>query len=330
MDKNNFESRFVPPDMERATKDERNRLGSYKRWRMEHNVPLGDPQLPEYLAYLIHERGLSPSSAKSHLATVRSRYRAMLKAGSLRQILTASGLSVQQIDATIAHIWKAIDPQAVKIDVKPNPARNQNLDDEHIQALIESPDTSQPMGLRDLTIILFMSMLGLTPNEVCALNVNDLHAKLNGQPALHVPGSLGRTERLIPYGQEHWITRITNAWLHYAGIREGAVFRGFYKSGVKLRDNRLSPRAVERLLRNYPIVVRGEPVVLNPIDLRHAYARHQYRLGVEVDTIRQHLGFSTIQPVMDYLGNTHFSDAWARPYQFDMSRLSRWEEYDGK
>lgn len=321
---------LVPSLEDKPSKDDLNRLKAAAKWGIEGQVRFDDPSwLQQYVDHLMNERGLSPNSTRSHLSTTRSRIRKLIKNGSLRRHLAQSGLSEEQIDALIGRLLEAISPSAIKVHVPRMPSHNLNLDHHHIQMLLEGPDASEPIGLRNLAVISLIVATGIGQHEVAALNVEDLQQELDGQTALHVPSGRGCTERLIPYGENIWVLSVVRAWLRYAGIKEGAVFRSLYKSGRKLRNNRLSRRAVERLVANYPILVGGETVALKPLDLRHAYARHQFRRGVGVETIREWLGFNTIKPVMDYLGNARFGDKPAQPYHFDFSRLERWEN-DGR
>jgi len=321
---------LVPPDQDNPSKDDLNRLRAVRNWGAEHRIRFDDPTwLQQYADYLINEREMSPNSTLSHIGTTRSRIRSLIEDGSLQRWLIQRGQNEAQIDALLAHLWQAIGPKTVKVQISPTPSRNLNLDHHHIQMLLERPDASEPTGLRDLAVISLMVATGIGQHEVAALNVEDLQQELDGQTALHVPSGRGCTERLIPYGENIWVLRVVRAWLRYAGIKEGALFRGFYKSGYKLRDSRLSRRGIERLVANYPIVINGKPVVLRPLDLRHAYARHQFRRGAGVDTIREWLGFNTTKPVMAYLGNIRFGDQPEQPYHFDFSRLERWEN-DGR
>lgn len=46
-------------------------------------------------------------------------------------------------------------------------------------------------------------------------------------------------------------------WLNTANIKSGPVFRGFWRSGNKVRENRLSANSVNALLNKYPLTVDG-------------------------------------------------------------------------
>ena len=87
-----------------------------------------------------------------------------------------------------------------------------------------------------------------------------------------------------------------------AGIRDGPVFRGFYRDGQTVRPGRLTVRAVQDVLGAYPIVVDGTLVTVKPHDCRRTYARRLYEAGADVVAIQQNLGHGDLKTTLAYIG----------------------------
>jgi site-specific recombinase XerD len=101
------------------------------------------------------------------------------------------------------------------------------------------------------------------------------------------------------------------------------VFRGFFKSNRLLRPGRLSVRAIQYVLADYPIMVNGKLTTVRPHDLRRTYARRLYEAGVDMVAIQQNLGHSDLKTTLGYIGEL---DATARRapavYEFDLAKLA--------
>jgi len=109
-----------------------------------------------------------------------------------------------------------------------------------------------------------------------------------------------------------------------AGIKNGPVFRGLYKSGNKLRPGRLSVRAIEYILASYPIMVDGVLTAVKPHDCRRTYARLLYEAGVDVVAIQQNLGHADMRTTLGYIGELDVDRRRAPAiYSFDISQLKR-------
>jgi hypothetical protein len=70
-----------------------------------------------------------------------------------------------------------------------------------------------------------------------------------------------------------FVLAIVENWLLRADICEGSVFRTFSRVKKKVRPTRLSVRAVNDVLDQYPVVVDGDTRVVKQHDLRRSYAK---------------------------------------------------------
>ena len=329
---------LLPAD---AGKDARSRLKRFSAWLDTTGRPWYSPDLAAYRDAL-RAAGLSPSSIRAHLATVRGRYTALLKDPAVLDRLEAAAYQAclaegfepnpANVQAAVGRltgrIQNAIHPDAAPVTVI---TRQDRPDDETIRltsaqasALLAAPGVASPLGLRDTALIALMLCTGVREAELVALDVPDLRQHLGGTLALHVRAGKGAKERLIPYGDLDFALVIVEAWLKTAGITAGPVFRGFYKGGGRIRDGRLHVRAVNQVMDRYPIVVDGVQRTVNPHDLRRTYARRLYEAGVDILAIQQNLGHADHKTTELYIGRL---DVGARKppalYTFDVAALRR-------
>jgi site-specific recombinase XerD len=256
---------LIPPD---ADKDGRHRLGLFSRWLNGAGRSWREPDLAVYRDHLLYERRLAPSSVSAHLATVRARYAALLRDNAVRDALyalTPAEASPAErkafVDETLERLRNAADPRNAPVTVitsqdRPD-ASHIRLTVRQANTLLEQPGVDTLMGLRDTALIALMLCTGLREGELCALDVPNLRQRLGGALALHVRRGKGAKERLIPYGALDWCLAVVEAWLTEAGIKDEAVFRSFWKGG-RPRDSRLTARAVQNVLKDYPLMIDGQ------------------------------------------------------------------------
>jgi site-specific recombinase XerD len=164
--------------------------------------------------------------------------------------------------------------------------------------LMAAPGVRSLKGLRDTSLIALMLCTGIREGEASSLEVADLRQRLGGELALHVREGKGCKERLVPYGELQWVLAILDKWLEAAALGQGPAFRGFYKGHRKLRPGRLSVRGIQYLLGDYPVMVDGQLVTVNPHDLRRTYARRLYEAGVDLVAIQQNLGHADVKTTL--------------------------------
>lgn len=300
-------------------KDSQHRLYLFLDWLNRNRGVWYQPNLDTYRDYLLDEyqgrdqQPLSATSVKAHLATLRGHYQALLRDNRVRDALYAmtpdAGSPADRkayVDEIIKRIESAIAPENSSVKVI---TRQDTPDEEHLRlsaneasALIAAPGTQTLVGLRDTAIIALMLCTGVREAEVCGLNVPDLRQRLGGALALHVRRGKGCKERLVPYGSLEWVLQIVHRWVENAGIKQGAVFRGFYKGQHTLRATRLTTRSINNILDKYPTLVNGTPRRVKPHDLRRTYARRLYEAGVDLLAIRDNLGHADSRTTLHYIG----------------------------
>ena len=319
------------------------RLALFAAWlRTTSGNPI-TPDLAAYRDYLLQGKrlnlegkrlpNLTGESAKTHLSTIRGQYRHLIETNDFREYLYSVAPDGSPADRAAfvfevtARLENNLRPSAalvrtIKRQDVADAEHGLRLTEAQANELLAAPGIASLKGLRDTALLALMLATGLREAEVVALDVADLRQRLNGSLALHVRKGKGFKARLVPYGQLEFTLAIADAWLQAAGIESGPVFRGFYK-GARLRPNRLTTRAVNDVMGDYPQMIDGQLVKVRPHDLRRTYARLLHNAGMEMMSIRDNLGHADIQTTQRYIGMAS-SDKRQPPkmLRFDMKALA--------
>jgi len=318
-------------------KDSRHRLGRFERWQAAQRQPWYTPDLAAYRDHLLG-LGLDASTARAHLSTVRGRYRRIIAANPTRAALyelaeaqaPEAGPADRKalVDEALTRLQNAIVPEAAPVKVTTHQERadaaHLRLTTDQANALLAAPGVDTLRGLRDTAAISLLLCTGIREAELSALLLPDLRQRLGGELALHVRTGKGSKARLVPYGELGWVLAIVDKWQAAAAIDAGPVLRGFYKGTERLRPGRLCVRAVQDILKAYPIMVDGQLMTARPHDLRRTYARRLYEAGFDPVAIQQNLGHADLKTTLGYIGT--LDAAKRRPpaiYSFDLARLAR-------
>jgi integrase len=302
------------------SKDIRSRVEQFVAWSGDRHK-WWQPDLARYRDDLL-EYGLAPSSVSAYVGSVRGQYNKLLTSNELRDRLyamTDPAMAIADryaiVEEMSTRLRNAVHPSAavVRLTKVQDEADTKHLRLTSKQAarLMASPDTSTLLGLRDAAVIALLLCTGIREGELCALDVSDLWGYLGGEPALLVRHGKGDKQRLVPYGDLIWCRDLVGDWMHYAEISEGAVFRGMTR-GSTAREKRLTTRSVQRIVRSYPIKVRGQWVEVRPHDLRRTYARLMYEAGVDLMALQQNLGHTKPEITQGYIGQLDGSARRAR------------------
>lgn len=311
---------------ERPGKDVKSRLGFYIDWLTARRRNWYQPDLRAYRDYLLHERQrvdkrgnakpatLAPKTVLAHLATIRSRYQALLtRSNEARDRLydlanpEDSALAQQAlVNEFFIRIANDVHPGAAPLKLV---EKQDSADSEHLRlspwqvsALLRAPSLSTLRGLRDTALISLMVCTGIRAAEAADLRVADLRQHLGGELSLRVREGKGGKQRLIPYGPLDWCLLYADGWLGEAGIASGAVFRGIRRGGKTVRSGGIGVWTVNDILNAYPVTIDGALRLVKPHDLRRTYARNAYVSGMDLERIRQNLGHNSLATTQTYIG----------------------------
>jgi len=233
----------------------------------------------------------------------------------------------EAVDELIETIKNGIDSKASQVTTETvqdvADSKHLRLTIDQANTLLAGPDLNDLKGLRDAAIIALLLCTGIREQELSNLVVDDLRQTLGGELSLHVIKGKGEKTRMVVYGEHSWCLAIVDKWLDRAGISEGPVFRGMFKGGKKLRPGKLSVRAIEYILDDYPIMVDGVLRKVKPHDCRRTYARRLYEAGLGLMEVQQNLGHADHKTTEKYIGTLDASKRRAPAvFSFDLSRLN--------
>ena len=161
-----------------------------------------------------------------------------------------------------------------------------------VDALLEAPDTSTPLGVRDRAIIEVLYATGLRVSELIGLRPEDLDLELG---ILTCFGK-GRKERLVPLGSmaRDWVRR------YLAEVRIGLGKRARAPNlFLNHRGGRLSRMGLWGIVRRHGVTA-GVERTLTPHVLRHSFATHLLERGADLRALQAMLGHADISTTQIY------------------------------
>jgi tyrosine recombinase XerC len=222
-----------------------------------------------YLAHLARRR-LSRSSAARHLSSLRSFFRYLMRE-SVVDVNPARGVATPRREKHLPSVMQPAD----------------------IVLLLEQPDLSTPLGLRDRAFLELMYASGLRISELVGVDIDDIELRAR---LVKVRGK-GAKERIVPFG-----SKAEEAIRAYLPTREtppdeNALF-------VNYRGERITARSVRRLFEKY---VRAAALRsgISPHTMRHSFATHLLNAGADLRGIQELLGHASLSTTQKY---THLHD----------------------
>lgn len=167
------------------------------------------------------------------------------------------------------------------------------LTESQVEALLSTPDTSNPGGLRDRAMLELMYACGLRVSELVNLPATGLNLR---QGVLRVTGKGGK-ERLVPLGEEarHWLERyLAQARPVLAGKRALAPLFINASGAAPTRQQ------FWRLVKRYAAIAGVDPDKVSPHGLRHSFATHLLNHGADLRALQMLLGHSSLSTTQIY------------------------------
>jgi len=218
---------------------------------------------------LLSELGLSAASQANYAAALRAFFRLLMLEG------------VCQDDPTeLLHLPRYRRPLPEVLSYA------------EVERLLEQPDTSLPLGVRDRAILELLYSCGLRVSELCALRLADL---LRSEELLRVRGK-GSKERLVPIGKPalQWLER-------YLQEVRPLLARPQSRDIIFLnaRGGQLSRMSVWKLVR-HAAERAGIERRIHPHTLRHSFATHLLEGGADLRAVQEMLGHASITTTQIY------------------------------
>ena len=223
----------------------------------------------EYLKYLREERNNGEAAVNRQVTILKGFYRAMVSMGMLTPAANP-----------LAHFPK------VKATPRKLPVV---LSAEEVQKLLAGPPTDIVLGLRDRAMLALLYGTGIRATECATLREGDVDLSCR---TVRVTGKGGH-QRTIPLN-----AKVAEALEAYRQARgEVPVGGAFFRSRT---GKAMSRGAVYERVRKYAKHTHI-PKRVSPHTLRHTFATHLVREGVNLVTIRDLLGHRLITSTQVYL-----------------------------
>jgi integrase/recombinase XerD len=161
-----------------------------------------------------------------------------------------------------------------------------------VDTLLNGPDVSTPIGLRDRAMLEVLYATGLRVSELIGLRPGDVDLDVGLVTAF----GKGRKERLVPMGSEarRWVeSYMAETRPHLLkGRRVDVLF-------VSNRGDRFSRMGVWGIVRRHAVKA-GIEAILTPHVLRHSFATHLLERGADLRSLQSMLGHADISTTQIY------------------------------
>jgi integrase/recombinase XerC len=283
-------------------------------------------QIDQFIKYLALEKGASEHTFRSYLNDL-SHFEGFILSSGLYPISDRGEVDVSRVDRDIIRIYlralfrsnkrSSIARKLASIRsffqylvregiVSKNPAKGvatpkiekyipTTLTIDEMFRLLDAPDTSNPLGLRDRAILELLYSSGVRVGELTQLNCVDVDWELG---IIKVLGK-GKKERIVPIGSKAIEAMKDSLQRRGLSLGNGGKCPLF----INIRGGRLTDRSVRRIVEKYA-QKSGLRRSISPHALRHTFATHLLDAGADLRDIQELLGHVSLSTTQKY---THVS-----------------------
>ncbi len=202
---------------------------------------------------------------------------------------------------TLRERLRGDDPTLKLERARQQPRRPKTLSEDQVDALLEAPDVTTVLGLRDRAMLELLYASGLRVSELVDLKI--VHLSVSDAVVRVVAGKGGK-DRLVPFGEQagDWLRRylaVARPALLDAG--ESAylfVTRRSARAGRRAAGG-MTRQLVWTLLKRHALCA-GIDTPLSPHTLRHAFATHLLNHGADLRVVQLLLGHADISTTQIY------------------------------
>ena len=167
------------------------------------------------------------------------------------------------------------------------------LTEKEIEQLLQVPDVSATLGIRDRALLEVMDATGMRVSEIIALDIADLHLDVK---LLQITGK-NNQERIIPLSQPavEWIeTYLKNSRPQLIkNKQETTVF-------VNAHGCPLTRQGIWKKMKEWVTEAKIKKEV-TPQTMRYSFAVHLIENGADIQLIQEILGYNAMKAIQPYL-----------------------------
>ena len=245
-------------------------------WQSEGMPNLDKLFLQTYITHM-QDEGVGEASINLRLAAIRKLSREAIELQIWTEEVAAAFASVKNI------------PQRGK--------RTGNwLSLEQSQQVINAPNTSTNIGLRDRAMLAVLIGCGIRRQELTKLKPGQLQLR-DGRWV--IADLVGKRNKARTVTVPTWVKQAVDAYIETCNIQSGRLFQAMSKSG-NIQHEYICGETVRDVVNKY---AQQCGLDISPHDLRRTYAKLAHKNGAKIDQIQLNLGHHSLATTQVYLGN---------------------------
>ena len=248
----------------------RSDISKYARWLQNQGINITKAGPQNILAYLASTENKSTRTVARNLSSLRRLYEYLSKEDKVKQN------PIKNVEAP--RLGRSLP---------------KSLTENEVESLLDAPNTNQPLGLRDKTMLEILYGTGLRVSELITLTLHQINLR---QGVVRVMGK-GNKERLVPLGE------ISTEWLEKYLAHGRNEILGENNSTDTLfpsrRGKSMTRQTFWHIVKRHAIVA-GIKKNISPHMLRHAFATHLINHGADLRVVQMLLGHSDISTTQIY------------------------------
>ncbi|HZY10089.1 MAG TPA: site-specific tyrosine recombinase XerD [Bacteroidota bacterium] len=219
---------------------------------------------------MLHDIGLSPRSISRNFSSIKGFHKFLLGEGTVKKNPTQT-LEVPKLSRTLPDV----------------------LSQNEIDTILHQPNVSEPLGIRDRTILETLYATGMRVSELIQLKQSHIYPS---DGFVRVFGK-GSKERLIPIGRSalEWINR----YLKEVRVELAKHGRGQDILFLNARGRPITRMAIWNIVKTYTLK-SGIQKAVHPHTFRHSFATHLLEGGADLRSVQEMLGHSDINTTQIY------------------------------
>ena len=248
----------------------RSDISKYARWLQNQGINITKAGPQNILAYLASTENKSTRTVARNLSSLRRLYEYLSKEDKVKQN------PIKNVEAP--RLGRSLP---------------KSLTENEVESLLDAPNTNQPLGLRDKTMLEIIYGTGLRVSELITLTLHQINLR---QGVVRVMGK-GNKERLVPLGE------ISTEWLEkYLAHGRNEILSENNSTDTLFPSRRgksMTRQTFWHIVKRHAIVA-GIKKNISPHMLRHAFATHLINHGADLRVVQMLLGHSDISTTQIY------------------------------